>query len=443
MHENQTLSVLTLNCWGLYCSKYREARFATIGAHLSDPTHHYDLVGLQEVWRDEDYQRLCNMTKGTLPYSRHWASGIDGSGLVILSKYPILETSIRRFQLNGDPTGILQGDWFDGKSCVSAVISHPAGEVVLLNTHLHATYDSKITSDRYLGCRVAQAWEVASTIRSTLTHNPLVIALGDFNSAPDSLVAKIVKGYGGLTDAWEQVHPASPESRSGLTPQEGIDRLGITCDSPLNSYSSSAGWPNHWTGTPIGERLDYIFYKASAQLCCTDVQVVLQNKLPLPSGTRKGCCGKLKSSEHVSDHFAVHAQFSIRPPPSSHHLQQQAKKRHLDEQTLEDVESVHFLLSQQLAKVRSKRVWVIWGLVLFLKLLAIFLLVVGYMQWLETWMDARWAWILLSIGVAWLSSWASMFFLYGLVHCSEAISSYTTLIGEAKTALDSCHAHLH
>ncbi|KAG0242211.1 phospholipase C type enzyme [Actinomortierella wolfii] len=302
------LSVLTLNCWGLkFVSKHREDRLAAIGHYIADSSRHYDIVGLQEVWVYDDFVKIRDICRNVLPYTKHWYSGVLGSGLVVLSKFPIVSTTMRRFALNGDPFKITHGDWFVGKCVVSAVIAHPTcGEIEVFNTHLHAGYDPVGTPDSYLGCRVGEAWEMSSLVKAASTQGRHVIALGDYNSAPDSLVVKLLTQQGGLTDTWEQLHPAprNPVPR-GLTPEQGVEVMGVTCDTPLNTWTKHT-WINWHTGDPIGERLDYIFYHETPELVCTDVKVAVREQITGIGGVDTGF-------KNHSDHYGVHATFSLKP----------------------------------------------------------------------------------------------------------------------------------
>ncbi|KAF9160121.1 hypothetical protein DFQ26_005871 [Actinomortierella ambigua] len=290
-----------------FVSKDREDRLAAIGRYISDSARHYDIVGLQEVWVYDDYAKIRDLCQRVLPYSKHWYSGVLGSGLIVLSRFPIVSTTMRRFALNGDPFMITHGDWYVGKCVVSAVIAHPScGEIEVFNTHLHAGYDPVGTPDRYLGCRVGEAWEMASLVKAASTQGRHVISVGDYNSAPSALVIKLLTMHGGLTDSWEQLHPAprDPIPR-GLTPEQGVQIMGVTCDTPLNSWTKHT-WLNYHTGDPIGERLDYIFYHETPELVCTDVQVAVQEKI-----TGIGRNSDLR--KNYSDHYGVHATFQLKP----------------------------------------------------------------------------------------------------------------------------------
>jgi sphingomyelin phosphodiesterase 2 len=138
------INVITLNCWGLkYLAKFRRERLAEIGNRIAaaDPVPH--IVGLQECWTQEDYQSIRQATKHILPFGKFYHSGIFGGGLAILSKWPIEESSMWRYPLNGRPTAFFRGDWFVGKGVASARIRYGTGlrDVVEVFT-THVSYSS-------------------------------------------------------------------------------------------------------------------------------------------------------------------------------------------------------------------------------------------------------------------------------------------------------------
>lgn len=94
------------------------------------------------------------------------------------------------------------------------------------------------------------------------------LQLGDFNSTPPSLSIAILRDVGELTDAFLQSHPDLPAHAVSLPNQRGvrpeprrsISELGITCDSPLNTWT--AGKPlDERALKGAGKRLDYIFFR--------------------------------------------------------------------------------------------------------------------------------------------------------------------------------------
>jgi sphingomyelin phosphodiesterase 2 len=137
------INILTLNCWGLkYLAKHRNARLTEIGARIAASSPLPDIVGLQECWTQEDYRSIRQQTSATLPYGKFYHSGIFGGGLAILSKWPIEESSMVRYSLNGRPTAFFRGDWFVGKGVACATLRVGPGEndfVEVFNTHVRYT----------------------------------------------------------------------------------------------------------------------------------------------------------------------------------------------------------------------------------------------------------------------------------------------------------------
>lgn len=150
---------------------------------------------------------------------------------------------------------------------------------------------------------------------------------GDFNSIPSSLPITIVRSHGGLVDAWMASHDSSLfPTETVFSPQLAVRDYGITCDSPLNTYS--AGKPLSDVAKRFqGKRLDYVFYRQpqippgssgrstsssspSWELFCVKSEVVLTGLVP----------GR---SFSYSDHFGLEAILEIRhsrpvarsPPP--------------------------------------------------------------------------------------------------------------------------------
>src|SRR5947199_8305815 len=109
------INVLTLNCWGLkFIAKYRHERLKEIGAQIALATPVPEIVGLQECWTQQDYNSIREQTQHILLYGKFYYSGIFGGCLAMLSKWPIEESSIIRYPLNGRRTALFRGDWFVG-----------------------------------------------------------------------------------------------------------------------------------------------------------------------------------------------------------------------------------------------------------------------------------------------------------------------------------------
>ncbi|KAL5320451.1 hypothetical protein ACEPPN_011256 [Leptodophora sp. 'Broadleaf-Isolate-01'] len=279
------INVITLNCWGLkFISKFRNERLTEIGKRIAaaDPVPH--IVGLQECWTQEDYQSIRQNTKHILPYGKFYHSGIFGGGLAILSKWPIEESSMFRYPLNGRPTAFFRGDWYVGKGVACARIRFGPGlkdVMEVFTTHLHAPYERE-PNDSYICHRTAQAWEIAKLMRGAAEKGHLVLGLGDFNMIPLSLAHRLISTHSPVRDVWRILHPDSSigaaideveKARRRPIPTADINTLenGATCDSVLNTWRWNKGQqkllgpnkpPIEVPGDrvdPRAKRLDYIF----------------------------------------------------------------------------------------------------------------------------------------------------------------------------------------
>ena len=116
-----SLKIVAYNCWGIkWISKFRDARFPEIGNSLLAAKP--DIVGLQECFTETDYGYIREKTKDILPYGKRYFSGSFGCGLAILSRWPIEESSMLPYTLNGRPTAFYRGDWYVGKGVAHARI---------------------------------------------------------------------------------------------------------------------------------------------------------------------------------------------------------------------------------------------------------------------------------------------------------------------------------
>lgn len=116
-----SIKVIAYNCWGIkWISQYRSERFQEIGNSLaaSQP----DIVGLQECFTQADFDAIHSRTLHILPYAKRYFSGAFGCGLAILSRWPIEESSMIPYPLNGRPTAFYRGDWYVGKGIAHARI---------------------------------------------------------------------------------------------------------------------------------------------------------------------------------------------------------------------------------------------------------------------------------------------------------------------------------
>jgi sphingomyelin phosphodiesterase 2 len=134
------LNLLTLNCWGLlHISALRTPRLDEIGRQLALLTPPPDIVALQECWTQDDYKAIRHHTRQILPYGKFYHSGAFGGGLAILSRWPIEESTMFKYPLNGRPTAFWRGDWYVGKGIACAKIrfgSRRKDVIEVFNTHV-------------------------------------------------------------------------------------------------------------------------------------------------------------------------------------------------------------------------------------------------------------------------------------------------------------------
>ncbi|KAI9840727.1 MAG: phospholipase C type enzyme [Sclerophora amabilis] len=245
-----TIEVLTLNCWGLkFLATARKDRLNEIGRRIAARNPSPEIVGLQECWTQEDYQSIREQVRHILPYGKFYHSGIFGGGLVILSKWPIEESSMVRYSLNGRPTAFFRGDWFVGKGVACARIRIGAGVrdiAEVFCTHLHAPYERE-PHDSYICHRTAQAWDIAKLMKGAVERGHLVIGLGDFNMLPLSLAHRLITTHASAQDSWRSLHPNSSvgaaiddieriRGRPKPTIDFNLTENGATCDSALNTW---------------------------------------------------------------------------------------------------------------------------------------------------------------------------------------------------------------
>ena len=365
------LRVMTYNCLGLkYISHHRRARLSEIGraiSFLSPPPH---IVGLQECWTQEDFASIRSQTSTILPYGKFYYSGCFGGGLAILSAFPIEESSMFKYPLNGRPSAIHRGDWYVGKGVACARIRLPTafsntvtvekandgrkrkGEIVeVFNTHLHAPYKSE-PNDTYLCHRTAQAWEIAKLMRQASERGHLVLGLGDFNMLPLSLAHRVITSQGGVIDAWRTLHPDSSlgpatypaeKARGNPVPtaKYNLEVNGAASDNVLNTWrwskkSQKAQYeiktppiniPED-SSDPHAKRLDYIFIGNRRP----NDDIDDDDSCPEKPGSERQKQQWQVTAAHIgmttphptihcslSDHFSIHATLTLlpssQPPP--------------------------------------------------------------------------------------------------------------------------------
>lgn len=177
-----TLKVATFNIQDLYlASGDRPLRMRGIGARLMvlDP----DIVGFQEAFIASDREILLKELATTrLRHHQYYPSATVGSGLFIVSAFPIKEVFFHRFTHSGPFYRVWEGDWWAGKGVALARLELPDGQGLLdfYTTHAQASYGNPA----YGGVRIRQMAELGDFVqRSRIPEGPAVL-VGDLNCEP-------------------------------------------------------------------------------------------------------------------------------------------------------------------------------------------------------------------------------------------------------------------
>ncbi|NXK65036.1 NSMA phosphodiesterase, partial [Sylvietta virens] len=238
------LRIFDLNCWAVrYLSRRRQERVRLIGDTLCQEG--FDLVLLQEVWSEQDYNDLKVKLAGCYPFSHYFRSGVIGSGLCVFSRFPILDTLLYQYSLNGYPYMVsgVGGTWHHGPGSRAGVGVGVTAPLLSLSLQLHAEYCRD--KDAYLPHRLVQAWELAQFIRHTSKAADVVLLGGDLNMHPEDVGIRLLRGWTGLQDAFaEATHFEGCKNGCTLVPDNCF-----TDKSELLPF-------------PLGIRIDYILYKA-------------------------------------------------------------------------------------------------------------------------------------------------------------------------------------
>ncbi|MBP8132111.1 MAG: endonuclease/exonuclease/phosphatase family protein [Candidatus Hydrogenedentes bacterium] len=174
------LKVVTFNVQNLWVvGRNRAERMRAIGDLLTriDP----DVAGFQEVFAEEERGILIDALAGSrLRYHEYFPSATLGSGLLIMSAWPIKETLFHRYTASNEWFRLWEGDWWAGKGVALARIEHPAGIIDFYDTHAQANYGRAANRE----VRMQQMREAALFVNETRTNTGPAFFVGDFNCRP-------------------------------------------------------------------------------------------------------------------------------------------------------------------------------------------------------------------------------------------------------------------
>ena len=220
------MRIATLNTWGLPepFADDLKARIREIGRQLA--RLELDAIAFQEVWTERSQERLRRAGEvAGLVHAWHGESGLRGSGLLALSRFPIEGVRFEPYDLRGVPS---LSDFYGGKGFVELRLATPAGPLTLVDTHLLARYTNDVPHE-YRAQRVGQIVELASGIAGV--RDPLFVA-GDFNLGDTHEEYGVLLGLTGTRDSAAEldarmptVYRGNPYRASSSKPDRRIDLL--------------------------------------------------------------------------------------------------------------------------------------------------------------------------------------------------------------------------
>jgi endonuclease/exonuclease/phosphatase family metal-dependent hydrolase len=188
------LKALTFNAAGIpIVHSYWNERRASIGEKLREGQ--YDLVVLQETWFDKDALALAE-SAGLTYYTRYERNISFGTGLTILSRYPIIEKHQRPFTCRPSALRWMSGESVANKGILMVRVQTPQGPLDVYTAHLTAQYPEA----KYRTLRWSQIYELSEMVMEFSAGRPFLI-MGDLNTAPEEPGYKLLIDLLGLEDA--------------------------------------------------------------------------------------------------------------------------------------------------------------------------------------------------------------------------------------------------
>ncbi len=237
----ESIKVLTYNTWGVPFTAWDTWRYESAMQTINhlDP----DVVILTEVFTPKGKSQFKSYQYPFRVDGPRHGGRLVGSGLRILSKYPILNYATLKYR------ACKGSDCFSrkGAALVTLSLSHDK-KVNVIATHLDAT-------DR--NARISQLHQLrVFTDRFEEQESPTIIA-GDMNFSPKAPEYQFAISQLAVSDAWIATH--------------GETDPGFTYDCENNHYARDY---SKKTGDPmIRKRLDYLFYKGAINPIHTEIQL--------------------------------------------------------------------------------------------------------------------------------------------------------------------------
>ncbi len=258
------LRVLTQNLWGLPApfSKNPELRLRRFCMALrnQNPAHRYDVVLLQEVWKQWMGELIAS--RCGYPHVIRLEEGNYETGLMILSDHPYSDA--RRKIFENKPSGLaafFKGESISTKGILTAIIHHPAmGPIQVADLHVVANYGGDLAFEDIRRLQLEEAAEVLREQAAKLPPDLPVVMGGDLNVAPEGrsytpLWDEIVRIFSGF-ERFIPLHAVSTRSSANPDSSEDEGQLDhlfsngrlkpvsgfVTNNTPGMIFSDHYGW---------------------------------------------------------------------------------------------------------------------------------------------------------------------------------------------------------
>ena len=282
------LKVLSYNVWGIFGARYRPERMAEIAKRITelDP----DVAVLVEAFEPEHREILLQGLRAQgfpLETVRYYPNGGYGSGVLVLSKFPLVRDRFAGFRVYVPPG---RGETRMGKGMAALELHTPDGDVLLVALHaLSRTmplrlFGRVIQTDARKCNRLLEMYEIADLVKQKQAETGVkaVLVAGDFNVSPELLEYQLLLALSGLKNSFDALHP-------GENPP---------------TFASENPFVPHFQG--MNQRIDHILFRnfmngEGPGLSPLESKVVMKETFTLPSG----------QPIQTSDHYGMWTAFAL------------------------------------------------------------------------------------------------------------------------------------
>jgi endonuclease/exonuclease/phosphatase family metal-dependent hydrolase len=283
------IKILAYNVWGIYNAKFREERMAEIAKAIVelDPDVAILIEAFEEPHREILLQGLESLGS-SLSNIRYFPNADYGSGIFVLSRYPVIRDELVSFRVYVPPG---RGEEKMGKSVAILRVRTPYGDILVVGLHaLSRTMFARIgrgiiQTDARKCARLLQMYEIAKTLDEKQKQEKVnaVVAGGDFNVFPGLLEYELLMALSGFANAYDKVHPGENEPT-------------FSSENPFTLI------PLKW----MDQRIDHLIYanfsgRDGPGLVPMDARVVMKQTFEGPSGKQI----------NLSDHYGIFARFAV------------------------------------------------------------------------------------------------------------------------------------